>query len=38
MVTDADSDVGGVQLPKLPKLSVAAVSTESNDLAVLTVT
>ena len=37
MVTDADSEVGGVQLPKLPKLSVVVVNTESNALLVLTV-
>jgi hypothetical protein len=37
MVTDADSEVGGVQLP-LVNLSVVVVSTESNALLVLTVT
>jgi len=35
-VTDAETDVGGVQLPKLPKLVVAVVSTEVNDVVVVT--
>jgi hypothetical protein len=38
MVTVAVVDVGGVQLPKLPKLKVGTVSTEVNGLVVVTVT
>src|SRR5579883_911086 len=38
MVTDADTDVGGVQLPNEPKLSVDSDRNELNVLVVVTVT
>src|SRR5258708_26022037 len=38
MVTVADELVGGVQLPKLPKLRVVTDSTEEKDFVVVTVT
>ena len=35
-VTVADTEVGGVQLPKLPKLMVVTESTEENDFVAVT--
>ena len=38
MVTVAETDVGDVQCPKLPKLSVPLENTDENDLVAVTAT